>query len=57
MSRMSESMRNVASSWMLKTRDPEFQEMSEYNKAFREKIVTMETITDKIAKDRFGKKI
>lgn len=42
---------------MLKTRDPEFQEMSEYNKAFREKIVTMETISDKIAKDRFGKQI
>ncbi|XP_031564851.1 sorting nexin-30-like [Actinia tenebrosa] len=52
-SRMSDSMRNAASSWMLKTREPEFQEMSEYNKAFREKMVTMETITDKIAKDRF----
>jgi hypothetical protein len=42
---------------MLKTRDPEFQEMSEYTKAFREKMLTMENITDKIAKDRFGENI
>ncbi|XP_032219689.2 sorting nexin-7-like [Nematostella vectensis] len=53
MSRMSDSMRNMASSWMLKSRDPEFQEMTEYTKTFREKMIAMETISDKIAKDRF----
>ncbi|EDO46895.1 predicted protein, partial [Nematostella vectensis] len=39
MSRMSDSMRNMASSWMLKSRDPEFQEMTEYTKTFREKMM------------------
>lgn len=56
MSRMSDSMRNIASSWMLKNREPEFQEMAEYIKTFREKMLALETISDKIAKDRFGKK-
>ena len=56
MSRMSDSMRNMASSWMLKNREPEFQEMAEYIKTFREKMLALETISDKIAKDRFGKK-
>lgn len=56
MSRMSDSMRNMASSWMLKNREPEFQEMAEYIKTFREKMLVLETISDKIAKDRFGKK-
>ena len=54
MSRMSDSMRSVASSWMLKAREPEFQEMVEYTKNFRDKIITMESISDKIAKERFG---
>ena len=54
MSRMSDSMRNMASSWMLKSRDPEFQEMAEYTKTFREKMLALEAISDKIAKDRFG---
>lgn len=53
MSRMSDSMRNMASSWMLKNREPEFQEMAEYIKTFREKMLVLETISDKIAKDRF----
>lgn len=57
MSRMSDSMRNMASSWMLKNREPEFQEMSEYTKNFREKMLALETVSDKIAKDRFGKKV
>ena len=55
MSRMSDSMRNMASSWMLKSREPEFQEMAEYTKTFREKMLTLEAVSDKIAKDRFGK--
>ena len=55
MSRMSDSMRNMASSWMLKSREPEFQEMAEYTKTFREKMLTLEAASDKIAKDRFGK--
>lgn len=55
MSRMGDSMRNMASSWMLKSREPEFQDMADYTKTFREKMVAMETISDKIAKDRFGK--
>ena len=46
----------MASSWMLKNREPEFQEMAEYIKTFREKMLVLETISDKIAKDRFGKK-
>ena len=46
----------MASSWMLKNREPEFQEMAEYIKTFREKMLALETISDKIAKDRFGKK-
>ena len=50
-------MRNMASSWMLKTREPEFQEMAEYTKNFREKMLAIETISDKIAKDRFGEKV
>ena len=54
MSRMSDSMRNMASSWMLKSREPEFQEMAEYTKTFREKMLTLEAASDKIAKDRFG---
>lgn len=54
MSRMSDSMRNMASSWMLKSREPEFQEMAEYTKTFREKMLALEAISDKIAKDRFG---
>lgn len=57
MSRMSDSMRNMASSWMLKNREPEFQGMAEYIKTFREKMLALETISDKIAKDRFGKKV
>jgi len=55
MSRVGESMRNMASSWMLKSREPEFQEMADYTKAYREKMISLETISDKIAKDRFGK--
>ena len=55
MSRMSDSMKNMASSWMLKSREPEFQEMADYTKAFREKMLAVETASDKIAKDRFGK--
>ena len=47
-------MRNMASSWMLKSREPEFQEMAEYTKTFREKMLTLEAASDKIAKDRFG---
>ena len=47
-------MRNMASSWMLKSREPEFQEMAEYTKTFREKMLALETVSDKIAKDRFG---
>ena len=54
---MSDSMRNMASSWMLKNREPEFQEMAEYTKNFREKMLALETISDKIAKDRFGEKV
>ena len=54
MSRMSDSMRNMASSWMLKSREPEFQETAEYTKTFREKMLTLEAVSDKIAKDRFG---
>lgn len=54
MSRMSDSMRNMASSWMLKNREPEFQEMAEFTKTFREKMVALESVSDKIAKDRFG---
>lgn len=57
MSRMSDSMRNMASSWMLKSREPEFQEMAEYTKTFREKMLALESISDKIAKDRFGEHI
>ncbi|KAJ7356164.1 Sorting nexin-30 [Desmophyllum pertusum] len=53
MSRMSDSMRNMASSWMLKSREPEFQEMAEYTKTFREKMLSLEAASDKIAKDRF----
>lgn len=56
MSRMSDSMRNMASSWMLKSREPEFQEMAEYTKTFREKMLALESISDKIAKDRFGER-
>ena len=55
MSRMSDSMKNMASSWMLKNREPEFQEMADYTKAFREKMLAVEAASDKIAKDRFGK--
>ena len=47
-------MRNMASSWMLKNREPEFQEMAEFTKTFREKMVALESVSDKIAKDRFG---
>ena len=54
---MSDSMRNMASSWMLKNREPEFQEMAEYTKTFREKMLALETISDKIAKDRFGENV
>ncbi|KXJ19222.1 sorting nexin-7 [Exaiptasia diaphana] len=53
MSRMGDSMRNMASSWMLKSRDPDFQEMADYTKTFREKMTAMENISDRIAKDRF----
>ena len=55
MSSMSDSMKNMASSWMLKSREPEFQEMADYTKAFREKMLAVEAASDKIAKDRFGK--
>ena len=55
MSRMSDSMKNMASSWMLKSREPEFQEMADYTKAFREKMLAVEAASDKIAKDRCGK--
>lgn len=55
MSRMSDSMKNMASSWMLKSREPEFQEMADYTKVFREKMLAVEAASDKIAKDRFGK--
>lgn len=54
---MSDSMRNMASSWMLKNREPEFQEMAEFTKTFREKMVALESVSDKIAKDRFGEDI
>ena len=47
-------MRNMASSWMLKSREPEFQEMADYTKTFREKMLAIEAASDKIAKDRFG---
>ena len=50
-------MRNMASSWMLKSREPEFQEMAEYTKTFREKMLTLEAVSDKIAKDRFGEHV
>ena len=50
-------MRNMASSWMLKNREPEFQEMAEFTKTFREKMVALESVSDKIAKDRFGEDI
>lgn len=38
---------------MLKSREPEFQEMADYTKAFREKVLAIEAVSDKIAKDRF----
>ena len=57
MTRMSDSMRSMASSWMLKNREPEFQEMTDYTKNFREKMLALENVADKIAKERFGENV
>ena len=54
MSRMGESFKSMASSWMLKSREPEFQEIADYTKNFREKIAMLEQISDRVARERFG---
>ena len=55
MARMGESFKSMASSWMLKSRDQEFQEIADYTKNFRDKISMIEQISDRIARERFGK--
>ena len=55
MSRMGESVKHAASSFMLKTRDQEFTDISDFAKNFNEKLISMEKVTDKLARERFGK--
>ena len=54
MSRMGDSMKHTASSMMLKTRDKEFTDIAEFSKTFHEKISSVEKVTDKLARERFG---
>lgn len=54
-SRVGESVKNTASSMMLKTRDKEFCDMAEFAKTFNEKLSSVEKVTDKLARERFGK--
>jgi hypothetical protein len=54
MSRMGDSVKHTASSMMLKTRDKEFTDIAEFAKTFNEKISSVEKVTDKLARERFG---
>ena len=54
MSRMGDSVKHTASSMMLKTREKEFTDIAEFAKTFHEKISSVEKVTDKLARERFG---
>ena len=54
MSRMGDSVKHTASSMMLKTREKEFTDIAEFAKTFNEKITSIEKVTDKLARERFG---
>ena len=54
MSRMGDSVKHTASSMMLKTREKEFNDIAEFAKTFNEKISSVEKVTDKLARERFG---
>jgi hypothetical protein len=51
---MSESLQNMASSYVAKGRTVEFEKMSEYVDKLSEKIRTMEKIGQRIQKERTG---
>lgn len=52
--RMSDTVKHAASSFMLKTREKEFTDIADFAKTFNEKISCMEKVTDKLARERFG---
>lgn len=54
MSRVGDSVKHTASSMMLKTRDQEFTDIAEFAKTFNEKISSVEKVTDRLARERFG---
>lgn len=51
---MSESLQNIASSYVVKSRTVEFEKMSEYVNKLSEKIATMEKIGNRVQKERLG---
>lgn len=52
--KMSESLQNLASSYVAKGRTAEFEKMGEYIQKLGEKITTMEKIGQRIQKERIG---
>lgn len=54
--RVSDSLHNMSSSYMLKYRKPEFAAMQDYILAFGEKLANIERITQRIVKEQTGKK-
>ena len=55
MAKVGGSMRNTAAQLMMKNREEEFSNMSQYNSQFQTKIKNVVSIGDNIAQDRFCK--
>lgn len=53
---MSESLQNMASSYVAKGRTVEFEKMNDYVEKLSEKIVNLEKIGLRIQKERIGKR-
>nr|XP_006813092.1 PREDICTED: sorting nexin-30-like [Saccoglossus kowalevskii] len=52
LSRMGDSVRNVAATYMLKSRSPEYTMMGEYIQTFGEKMGTINRVAERLAKEK-----
>ena len=55
--RVSDSIHNMGTSYMMKNRIPEFTIMHEYIQTFGEKLASMDRITARVSKEEGGRQI
>lgn len=55
--RVSDSIHNMSTSYLVKYRKPEFAVMHDYMLAFGEKLGSIERITQRVVKEQTGKRV